>query len=105
MKRLLFVLITIFTFSTIIYASFPISEDTTEIVNQNNQPIEYPDPNDGTNMVVLCALGFIGLAGMHRFAKGDVVGGVLMLITLGGCGLWTLIDCITLANEASKTSL
>ena len=49
-------------------------------------------------MVVMCAIGLIGVAGLHRFVAGDTVGGILMLLTAGMCGIWTLIDLIRLAS-------
>ena len=49
-------------------------------------------------MVVLCAIGLIGVAGLHRFVAGDTLGGILMLLTAGMCGIWTLIDLIRLAS-------
>ncbi|WP_328459610.1 TM2 domain-containing protein [Actinoplanes sp. NBC_00393] len=35
---------------------------------------------------------FVGLIGGHRFYLGDTGRSIAMLFTLGGCGLWTLLD-------------
>ena len=32
--------------------------------------------------------------GIHRFYAGKIGTGILMIITLGGLGIWTLIDLI-----------
>ena len=37
---------------------------------------------------------FVGGLGIHRFYVGKVGTGLLMLFTLGGLGIWTLIDFI-----------
>ncbi|MFT6563403.1 MAG: TM2 domain-containing membrane protein YozV [Actinomycetes bacterium] len=41
---------------------------------------------------ILC--WFLGFFGVHRFYVGKVGTGVLMIVTLGGLGIWTLIDFI-----------
>jgi TM2 domain-containing membrane protein YozV len=41
---------------------------------------------------LLCFL--IGWTGAHRYYVGKIGTGVLMFFTLGGCGIWVLIDLI-----------
>ena len=39
---------------------------------------------------------FLGGLGIHRFYVGKVGTGILMIVTLGGLGIWVLIDLIML---------
>ncbi len=50
--------------------------------------------------VLLCF--FLGSLGIHRFYLGKVVTGILMLLTLGGLGIWTIIDFVRLIIGSMK---
>ena len=47
-------------------------------------------------VTLLCILPayIFGIAGIHRFYLGKIWTGIVMLITLGALGIWTLIDFI-----------
>jgi TM2 domain-containing membrane protein YozV len=55
--------------------------------------------SDKSNTVALLLCFFLGFLGVHRFYVGKIGTGVLMLITLGGLGLWNLIDLIVIAMQ------
>ena len=50
--------------------------------------------SDKNWLATLLLCFFLGGIGVHRFYVGKVGTGILQLITLGGCGIWTLIDLI-----------
>ena len=45
---------------------------------------------------------FLGTLGIHRSYLGKVGTGILMIITLGGVGIWTLIDFIMAVSGGMK---
>jgi TM2 domain-containing membrane protein YozV len=60
-----------------------------------NWEVDMADGNsDKSNTVALLLCFFVGFLGVHRFYVGKVGTGVLQLVTLGGLGIWALIDMI-----------
>ncbi len=54
--------------------------------------------------VTLLLSFFLGGFGIHRFYTGYVGLGILQLITLGGCGIWSLIDFISICFNNYKSA-
>jgi len=54
-----------------------------------------------TTMIIICF--FVGGLGIHRLMMG-YSNWWLMLLTLGGCGIWTLIDFIKIITGSMKMS-
>lgn len=54
-------------------------------------------PSEKSAVVTLLLCIFLGGLGVHRFYVGKIKTGILMLLTGGGLGIWTLIDLITIA--------
>lgn len=50
--------------------------------------------------LALCVL--FGIFGVHRFYVGKVTTGMLQLLTLGGLGIWALVDMVLLIIGAFR---
>jgi hypothetical protein len=45
---------------------------------------------------------YLGWLGVHRFYLGKIGTGILMLVTFGGLGIWTIIDFIVAVTGNMK---
>ncbi len=53
-------------------------------------------------LVTLLLCLFLGGLGIHRFYTGHTVIGIIQLFTVGGCGIWALIDFILILVGSFK---
>ena len=54
--------------------------------------------------LILCIIGFFGIAGLHRMYVGKVGSGVLHLFTYGICVLGTIFDLISILSGGFRDS-
>ena len=61
-----------------------------------------PSPYRRDTVLLLCLLGFVGFAGIHRFYVGRWVGGALFFLTGGYFGVGTVIDLFKIFRNTFK---
>jgi TM2 domain-containing membrane protein YozV len=49
-------------------------------------------------MLIFTLIGFFGVAGIQRFVTGETVLGILYLLTVGFCGIGTIIDLVNISR-------
>lgn len=54
-------------------------------------------PSDKSRTVALALALLLGVFGAHRFYAGRTASAILMLVTLGGLGIWWMFDVIVVA--------
>lgn len=64
------------------------------------QSMDYKDP---TTLLLFSI--FLGHFGVDRFMLGQVGIGIVKLLTLGGCGIWTIIDWFLISDLTKKWNL
>lgn len=73
------------------------NDTTTEIT-----PVEEVQLSEKGFVPTLLLCFFLGAFGVHRFYVGKIGTGILMLLTLGGLGIWALVDFIIIAVGSFK---
>lgn len=74
-------------------------------VRQMYQPVPNSlELTEQKNIWITCLLlcWFLGVFGIHRFYTGHTAIGVIQLLTLGGCGIWALVDFIIIVSGNFK---
>ena len=61
-------------------------------------------PAGDTNrwLITLLLCWFLGTFGVHRFYTGHIGIGIAQVLTLGGCGIWALVDLIIILTGNFK---
>ncbi|MDP5231863.1 MAG: TM2 domain-containing protein [Cellulophaga sp.] len=85
------------------YASFPVKRTTattevTENVQKENVSLAFDAASGKSQVIALILVLIVGGLGIHRFYLGYTWQGVVQLLTLGGCGIWALIDLIRIVT-------
>ena len=52
-------------------------------------------------LMIIALIGFFGFAGIHRFVTGDIAMGIIFFITMGFCGIGTIVDLINIKKITS----
>ena len=91
--------------TTVVFAAIPVKRtaevnllpqiETIQIDVDDSLQMEDGEDEGGsidTTALLLCL--FLGNLGVHRFYMGYTWQGIVQLLTLGGLGIWTLIDLI-----------
>lgn len=65
-------------------------------VRQIESPVVNEKQKEQQNkwLVTLLLCWFLGVFGVHRFYTGHTGIGIIQLLTLGGCGIWVIVDLI-----------
>lgn len=72
-------------------------------MDYNTASIYLTQSKDPTIAIILSVL--VGSLGIDRIYIGDVVIGILKLITCGGCGIWWLIDLFLIMGATREKNL
>lgn len=89
---------TLVCFGLIFYGTYFLLKDTLknlgiiETKNKSFKPSDELSDKEFLPTLLLCL--FVGILGVHRFYVGKIGTGVAMIFTLGGLGIWVLVDFI-----------
>ena len=58
--------------------------------------------SDKQKLVAALLCFFLGVVGIHRFYLGYTTIGIIQIFTLGGCGIWALVDLVMILIGSLK---
>lgn len=70
--------------------------------NVNATPGVMVSPKNKMVALILCCIGFFGIAGLHRMYVGKIGSGLAYLLTYGLFGIGTVIDLISILTNAFR---
>lgn len=73
-------------------------KDMTEQEKQQFMMFYQGKRKDQQTMLIFTLIGFFGVAGIQRFVIGDTVMGIVYLLTIGFCGIGTIVDIINIRS-------
>ena len=73
-----------------------------KVINRLKRKFATHLENGKSQVVALILAIFVGAVGIHRMYLGYIGIGIIQLLTLGGCGIWALIDIIRIAMGGLK---
>ncbi len=103
-------------FSNVSYAAFPIAHVeatsascinntlTTEVITSDNTPNTQPEPaaprrirwkSQAWALIICCFAGYLGA---HRYYLGYRLEAIIQTLTLGGMGVWWILDLIRICT-------
>ena len=88
---LLFLISFIYGVYLLMFTKMPENETASKGTIKQKPSDEISD-KDFLPTLILCF--FVGMLGIHRFYAGKIGTGIAMIVTLGGLGIWVLIDFI-----------
>ena len=81
-----------------------VNTNTNANTNVNSMGVGLPRRKSKMVALILCILGFFGLAGLHRIYVGKVGSGVLHFFTYGICIIGTVIDLLSILSGSFRDS-
>ena len=88
-------------------SSTPVINITNSNQNNNVNANGFAPPvarKSKTTALILCALGFVGIAGLHRMYVGKAGSGLFHLFTGGICVIGTIVDLISILSGGFRDS-
>ena len=77
-------------------------EENQEVSSETYQPMGADNVSDKGFVPAILLCFFLGGLGIHRFYVGKIGTGILMILTLGGLGIWVLVDFIMIVVGSFK---